>query len=131
MRRLAAFVLAACLLAPAGIASDRATWVITDQSAVTMTATTTGTGWLVEKYTECSVFVDVTAASGTTPTLDVAIQTGPDNSIFVAHTSFTQITGVTTAAKNVTTVAQYLRLKYTIAGSSPSFTLTSKIVCKT
>lgn len=110
---------------------DRASWVRTDQSAVTMTATTTGSGHLCERYTEAQIHVDVTAASGTTPTLDVAIQSSPDDSIWATHTSFTQITTTGTAVQKITNIGQYMRLKYTIGGSSPSFTLTSKITFKT
>ena len=129
-KRVGAAMLAAMLAAVACPAEDRATRVITDQSAVTMTSTTTGTGWLVDRYTEALVVVDVTAESGTV-TLDVEVQTSADNTTWVAHPSgtFTQITGVTTAVKALTNVGQYLRVKYTIGGTT-SMTLTSKIVLK-
>jgi hypothetical protein len=128
--RVGAATLAAMLAAVACQAEDRATRVITDQSAVVMTATTTGTGWLADRYTEAIVYVDVTAESGTV-TLDVEVQTSPDNAIWAAHPSgtFTQITAVTTGVKALTNLGQYVRLKYTIAGTT-SMTLTSKIVLK-
>ena len=99
---------------------------------VAMTATTTGTGWLVERYTEAIVVVDVTAVSGTSPTLDITVQTSADNSIWATLTTFTQITSVSTNIKFISNIGKYVRVKYTIGGSStPTFTMTSKISVKT
>ena len=130
-RRLVSIWLALALsLGPAlAWADDRAVIVRTDQSAVVMTATTTGTGWLVERYTEAVVYIDVTAEVGTV-TLDATVQTSPDNSIWATHTAFSQITGISTNALKLTNLGRYVRIVYTIGGTT-SFTLTSKISLKT
>jgi len=74
----------------------------------------------------------VTAASGTSPTLDVTIESD-DNSGFTSATTrgtFTQATGVT--SQWLTPVAgaitdDYWRAVYTIGGSGPSFTFVVSI----
>ena len=108
---------------------DHAVKVITDQSAVTMTATVTGTGWTVERYSEAQVIVNVTAKSGS-PTLDITAQTSADGVTYVTHSTMTQITGTGVSLKLLTNIGKWLRLVYTFGGST-SITLTSQIVLKT
>ena len=65
----------------------------------------------------------VTAASGTTPTLDVKIQHSDDDTVWVDLLSFTQATGATSERVAVSgTVERYTRAAWTIAGTTPSFT---------
>ena len=68
----------------------------------------------------------VTAASGTSPTLDVDIEMD-DNSSFTSATtlvSFAQATAATVERmENTTSTERYLRVAYTIGGTDPSFTL--------
>lgn len=127
----------ALLVCASAIADDRSVVVRTDKSAVAITATATGTAWLCERYTEAVVYLWISAVSGT-PTLDLTVQTGPDDgssspTLFSTHTSFAQQTGVTTTALQVrvTNLGKYLRLLYTVGGGSPSLTVTTKIVFKT
>jgi len=86
--------------------------------------TTSGTtsGFNFEDGIELIVFAEVTAASGTSPTLDLAIQTSHDNTNWAALSSFTQITGTGNSIKAVTNYGKYIRVSYTIAGTTPSFT---------
>lgn len=113
---------------------DRSAEVITDKSAEAITATASGSAWLVERYTEAQAVVYVTAASGTNQTLDVTVETSPtDSGPWATHSTFTQITASATLAvlKQLTTIGKYLRFKYTIGGTgSPSFTVTSYFVVK-
>lgn len=112
--------------------TDRAIVVRTDKSAVVMTADGTGTAWLCDRYTEASVHVDVSQVTGTTPTLDVTVQTSADNTNWHAHTALTQLTDSTTAADaQVTNISKYIRLDYNLGGTTPSFTVTALIVLKT
>lgn len=106
-------------------------YVITDQSAATLTATVTGTARLVDGYHEANVWIYVTAASGS-PTLDVAIQTAPDDDgPWATLSSFTQITGTGTSLKTASAnIGPWMRLLYTVGGSSPSLTLSSYIALK-
>lgn len=65
----------------------------------------------------------VTAASGTTPTLDVKIQHSADDSVWADLITFTQATAATSERKTVTgTVNRYTREVHTLGGTSPSFT---------
>ncbi len=70
--------------------------------------------------------LNVTAASGTTPTLDVAIQDSVDGVNWNTVASFTQATAVTRQVINIITattpIAPYLRVTWTIGGTTPSFT---------
>lgn len=72
-----------------------------------------------------SLLVDVTAASGTTPTLDLVVDWSHDGTNwFVAQPadSFTQITAATKAVKRFDVKAKFYRVRWTIAGTTPSFT---------
>jgi hypothetical protein len=95
-----------------------------------------------------AIVLDVTAASGTSPTMDVALQTSPDNgTTWYTFSRFAQNTGAVTLAKRfnfnvgsgeaaaVFTVAdtggvlesnfpitEDLRVLWTIGGTNPSFT---------
>lgn len=88
------------------------------------TTTTTGTGQATGNKGTARLFLNVTAGSGTTPTLDVAIQTSYDGSTnWVAiGTAFTQATGVTSQRKVYPGCDRYIRAVATIAGTTPSFT---------
>src|SRR5512138_3179892 len=71
------------------------------------------------------LMVDVTAASGTTPTLDIVVEWSPDGSTwFVAQPvdSFTQITVAGKVIKRFDIKAPRFRVRWTIAGTTPSFT---------
>ena len=78
-------------------------------------------------------FVNVTAASGTSPTLNLKIQTSDDGGTTwcdVPSGAFTQATGATTQMLAFTTFGDTVRCVSTIAGTSPSFTYAVKAVCK-
>lgn len=70
-------------------------------------------------------FLHVTAASGTSPTLDAVVQMDT-NSSFTSPTTlitFSQATAITSQRiENTTSTEQYVRVVYTIGGSTPSFT---------
>lgn len=66
----------------------------------------------------------VTAASGTSPTLDAIVEHSTNNSSWSTLATFTQATGVT--SQRVTTtgaVYRYVRANSTLAGTNPSFTI--------
>lgn len=77
----------------------------------------------VENFDEAHLILDVTAASGTAPTLDVAFQVSLDGgTTWLTHTSFTQKTTTGNELKQVTNIGILGRLSWTIAGTNPSFT---------
>ena len=87
--------------------------------------TATGTGAAVEVADRGSVrlLLDVTAASGTTPTLDVTIETSYDGSTgWTSLGTFTQKTAVSSQRKNFGGADRFVRASWTIGGTTPSFT---------
>jgi hypothetical protein len=89
--------------------------------------TATGTGTSVDNSASTSngfiAQIHVTAASGTTPTMTAIIQHSTNNATWTTLGSFTAITGATSARISGTgTVNRYVRISYTIGGTTPSFT---------
>lgn len=65
----------------------------------------------------------VTAASGTTPSMTVILEHAPASSgPWVTHTSFTAATGATTERKVVSGLDRFVRARWTVSGTTPSFT---------
>lgn len=62
-----------------------------------------------------------TAASGTSPTLDVKIQESADDSSWSDLAAFPQLTGVGVKRVTVFSDKRYRRVVSTIAGTTPSF----------
>jgi len=92
------------------------------------TATGQTSGIDLKDYDGDVVFLlDSAAGTGTSPTLDVTIEDSADDSSFAAITdaAFTQVTGTASAQKlvvNKDSARRYVRVKYTIGGTTPSFT---------
>ena len=93
------------------------------------TATGTATGVDLQSYDgDLVLILDSTAGSGNTPTLDVTIE--HSDALGSGYTALTgaAFTRVTTSASNQKLVIskdeakRYVRVAYTISGSSPSFT---------
>ncbi len=68
--------------------------------------------------------LNVTAVSGTSPTLDVKFQESMDgtNWIDIPSAAFAQATATGLKRLEFSTLAPYIRAVYTIAGTTPSFT---------
>lgn len=80
-------------------------------------------GGVAAEYVEGNIYLDVTAQSGTTPTLDVAVQSSHDGATFHTHSSFTQVAAATgKQLLKLTSLGSYVRIDYTIAGTTPSYT---------
>lgn len=116
--------------------------------STTQTASGTASGYLpVQGFTQALLQLSVSAASGTSPKLDLYLQTRlPDATTYTDLAHFTQATGtgnwyvsmitgansaaaVQDAALAAGTVASidfqgFWRLKWVIAGTTPSFTFT-------
>ena len=73
-----------------------------------------------------ALLANVTAVSGTTPTLDLSVQWSPDGGATWANSdpvdSFTQITAATNVAKQFRCKSNTYRIVFTIGGTTPSFT---------
>lgn len=67
--------------------------------------------------------LSVTAASGTTPSLTVNVQTSPDNSSWYVVGSFAAKTAVGSESKAFSGLDRYVRLQWAApSGTTPSFT---------
>ena len=67
--------------------------------------------------------LDVTAASGTSPSLTVNVQTSDDNTTWRTLQSFTAVTAAPANQHlSVGGLDRYLRFSWTITGTTPSFT---------
>lgn len=89
--------------------------------------TTTGTSGIIGGTPPTEALraqLEVTAASGTSPTLDVIIQDSLDGGVtWNTVGTFTQATAATRQVINITTpFAPLLRVSWTIGGTTPSFT---------
>jgi hypothetical protein len=99
----------------------------TTATGVTKTATYTSPWVELGDLDMLRLQLNVTAASGTTPTLDVAIQTSYDAGVTDAAravASFAQKTAVSAERKAFVGLDRYVRFVATIGGTTPSFTFT-------
>lgn len=96
------------------------------------TATGEGTGVDLQQYDgDLVLILDSAAGAGTTPTLDVTVEhsdEASDNFTQIGSTAFTRVT--TTASRQKLVISKdeakrYVRVKYTIAGTNPSFTFST------
>lgn len=123
-------------------------------SSAAQTATGNSAPFNVPNLKELSVYVDVTAQSGTTPTLTVWLQSSPDdgvtwydetNLISILNNDGSKTAGSTTAnnrnildvgATTGRSVADYtvfgrtIRARWFIAGTTPSYTFSVRAVGK-
>jgi len=110
---------------------DLASMGVTDVTVASAARTTTGNsgsipGWGAAKTLRAQL--NVTAATGTTPTLDVVIEDTLDGTNWNAVATFTQKTTTGREVKDVTTpFTDTMRVRWTIAGTTPNFTFEVRI----
>lgn len=97
---------------------------VTLHASAAMTATGSGTGVELGDSGTLILTLDVTAASGTTPSMTVSVETSEDNSTWRTLGSFTAKTAAGAERKSFPGVDQYARATWTITGTTPSFTFT-------
>lgn len=74
-------------------------------------------------FSEMTVYVDITAASGTSPTISVEYQTSPDGTRWFTHTGTAQQTAAGKATIKIAgNIGRIGRIQYWIGGTTPSFT---------
>lgn len=99
---------------------------VTLQASTVRTTTGTTTGVDVGEATVCRFRQYITAISGTAPTLAVDVQQSHDNTTWTTIDSFPTVMNTTSTEYSKViefrNSARYLRLSYTLAGTSPSFT---------
>ena len=108
----------------------------TNQSATVLTSaarTTTGqsNAFSVGTGANLSVLVDVTAVSGTGPSMTVKVEWSHDGTNWFAGDTadaFTAMTATGKKAKQFSVKGLYARLNYAITGTTPSFTFAAYAV---
>lgn len=113
------------------VATDVPRVVRNDLSAQVITATGNSASFDALGFGCVNFFFNITAASGTTPTILIEIQTSDDGTIFATTHSTKQFTGVDTFHVQAVRISgKYYRYSYTVSGTSPSFTITTTNVLK-
>lgn len=76
------------------------------------------------------LLVHCTAASGTTPTLNVSLEESNDSSSWsaVSNSGVTQLTAAGNAMSNAVLTKQYARVTATVGGTTPSFTFRATVL---
>ena len=111
------------LAADFAMAGDRKTRVVTFlASGVRTAATAQSSGFEVSAYHEGQILINVTAESGTS-TLDIIIETSDDNSTYYTHTTIGQITATGKTRQAITNFGKYVRINYTVGGTSFTFAI--------
>lgn len=103
------------------------------QASAAQTATGNSSAVEVGEYTEALVTLNCTAASGTTPTMTVKVQTSDDKGTTwydLPSGGFTQLTAAGKQALQITCFGDYIRALWTIGGSTPSFTFVMNVTGK-
>jgi hypothetical protein len=78
------------------------------------------------EYEELNVYLNVTAVSGTTPSMTVTYQCSPDGTNWYDHTSGSAITAAANQLIKVNAnIGKFGRLSYVISGTTPSFTFSA------
>jgi hypothetical protein len=96
-------------------------WTLSmDGIPAALTTTQDTTVQEVDKGTWCADLV-VASATGTTPTLDVAVKTSKDNVSYRTISSFTQATAAGSERKSFTGCDRFVKCTLTVAGTTPVF----------
>lgn len=106
-----------------------ATTVVTALASAARTATgTVDLGAFPSDGDELNVYLNVTAASGTSPSMTVMYQCSPDGVTYYDHTAGAAITAATSQLiKVATNTGTYGRISYAISGTTPSFTFSAVV----
>ena len=97
---------------------------VTDISSAAITSTTTSAAVSTANISTASFVVAVTVSSGTSPTLDVVVQESLDNVNWFDVYHFERITGTGVwVSPTVRLNGQQIRYVRTVAGTTPSFTM--------
>lgn len=90
----------------------------------TRTGNGSGVGVAVELHHTARLTLNVTAASGTTPSLTVTVETSSGDGVWTAHTAFAAATGTGAQRRVISGLDRFVRVSWAIAGTTPSFTFT-------
>lgn len=108
------------------------TRTITPFASAARTATeSSGAESVAQAFDEATLFVDVTAVAGTSPTLAISYEVSPDNgTTWFTHTTGATITAAGKQVVHLTNLCSTSRLTATIGGTTPSFTFSAYLAMK-
>lgn len=109
--------------------SQTVTTTINASTGAAVTATQTSAKINAGGYSTAKAYLNVTAASGTTPSMTVKFQDSPDGTIWtdVATGAFSAVTTTGASSLVLSNVGPFLRAVETITGTTPSFTFDLKV----
>jgi|SRR5215469_10723831 hypothetical protein len=90
-------------------------------AARTTSGASDGTSAAAE-FREANVLLDITAVSGTSPSMTVTVESSPDGTSWFAHTAFPAKTAAGKDILKLGNLGSALRVSYAITGTTPSFT---------
>lgn len=100
--------------------------VVSASSAKTTTGNSSRMALGYEAGANLNLLADITAVSGVTPTLDLSVEWSHDGgttwAVAEAADTFSQVTAAKTVVKQFAVKGPDYRVKWTIAGTAPSFT---------
>lgn len=99
--------------------------VVNFRASAAATASGTGVAFPTGYQSTLDIFLDVTAVSGTTPSMTVTVEWSNDGATwFGADTpdTFSAITAAKKVVKEFAVKGNYARLNFAITGTTPSFT---------
>lgn len=90
------------------------------------TSSGAGAAVAVESHHTARLTLNVTAVSGTTPSLTVTIEHSPDGATWAAHPQgvFTSATAAGSQRKVLSGLDRFVRAAHAVTGTTPSFTFT-------
>lgn len=91
-------------------------------AAAARTANGSGASFFMGGRDTLRLDLSITAAGGTTPTLNVKVQHSADGNTWTDLASFTQATGASSQRKVLSGCDRYVKATWTIGGTTPSFT---------
>lgn len=86
------------------------------------TANGSGSPMAMGERSTLRLTLNVTAASGGTPTMTASVQHSEDGQSWSNHSSFTAATGTGTQRKVFGGLDRFVRVSWTVGGTTPSFT---------
>lgn len=93
-------------------------------AARTVSGASDGTSAAAE-FREGNVLLDITAVSGTAPSLTVTLETSADGLSWFPHTAFAAKTAAGKDALKLANLGSFVRAAYAISGTTPSFTFSA------
>ena len=95
-----------------------------------ITATSTSGTIASGNYSNLIAYLNITAISGTTPSLTVTLQDSPDGITWynIPAGTFTAATTISTQRLTISNVGQYVRTISTVTGTTPSFTVDLQLI---